>query len=152
MNKKTAQKKERFFQRFWNQRGEETTFDEALDFLTAEARFFVLDAISCTLHNEGHSLKGNTDGFDDAWLARRIYAEFELNGDWDRETNEVHDRYLKIARVAIISLPALAGRIASRYLNLEKALNGLIRGERYYRWKDYTYADEKKAEEGKSAG
>lgn len=136
---------EKELKRIW--RGDETHFDDAVDFLSAEARYFVLDAISCALHNEGYGLLGNHEAKDTFWLAREIYGR--LDGQkfdakrFDDMTDEERQKWMEIAAVTIECLPRLADRIAARYLALEKSLNLLLRREKYYRLKGYHYADEK---------
>lgn len=106
---------------------EERTVKRALHFVSTEAENRVLDALSCYLHNEGHSLAGNTAESDELWLARIILKDrVQRHADnWDQATSVEREEALHLARLAIRNLPALCDRIAHRYVNASKALRSM---------------------------
>lgn len=99
-------------------------FDEMTDFLTREAKLHVLDSLSCVFHNEGYSLEGNTGHNDVQWLANRISMELyerSLECCSDERKREI----FAIARVAKDCIPALAERMAARYIRVSKAIRAM---------------------------
>jgi hypothetical protein len=106
---------------------EEETLKRALDYVSTEAETRGLDSLSCYLHNEGHSLAGNTAESDELWLARIILKErVQRHADnWEQATPVEREEALHLARLAIRNLPALCERIAHRYINASKALRSM---------------------------
>lgn len=103
---------------------EKDHFSQAVDYLSKEGRYHVLDSLACMFHNQGYSLQGNTESNDALWLARQIYSdEVGRNGNLlDDLPDQDKARYVKLADLAIKALPALCGRISARYINLAQAL------------------------------
>jgi hypothetical protein len=96
-------------------------FDTMTEFLTREAKGHVLDSLACVFHNEGYSLEGNTEHNDTRWLADLISRTIEDRG-LDRCSEDRQRELMKIAQVAKDCLPALADRMASRYITVSKAI------------------------------
>lgn len=105
---------------------EKDHFDDMTKYLSAEGRYFVLDAIACTFHNEGHSLVGNTAENDVLWLARQI-SERMYHKKLEMLDDEQTRRVTVSAEVSMKALPALAERIASRYIDMSKAIRTIER-------------------------
>lgn len=101
-------------------------FDEMTDFLSREAKVHVLDSLACVFHNEGYSLQGNTEENDTQWLAGFMARKFD-DRNLDRCSEDRQQELLKMADVAIKCLPALADRIASRYVRVSKAIRTVER-------------------------
>lgn len=142
-NLKSKQDRERFNRTVYGDRPA-THFDDALDFASAETRYFLLDAIACSLHNNGYAMQNNTEANDVQWLARTIFFNVRgehLNQAWEILPDAEKERYYATARATIVSLPMFLDRMANRYLNLKQALNLLLRAEEYYKAKGFTYAD-----------
>jgi uncharacterized protein YjgD (DUF1641 family) len=109
----------------------EGDLNEALDFVSQEARHYVLDAVYGTLANAAGTLKGNTEKSDVEWFATRMY-ECD-NGSrlrWDLLEEDQRENYRKNARLALQVLPLLTERIADRYRAYTDALNIVLRAER----------------------
>lgn len=106
---------------------ENETLRSALDFVSREAENRVLDSLSCYLHNEGHSLAGNTGESDEIWLARIILKErVQRHADgWEQATTAEQTEARELARIAIKCLPSLCSRISRRYINASKALRSM---------------------------
>ncbi|MCL5098506.1 MAG: hypothetical protein M1608_13445 [Candidatus Omnitrophica bacterium] len=99
--------------------------EDALKYASEETKTMLLDSLSCLCHNEGHSLNGNDQHFDEEWLAREIWFKLENAGHinhWDKIPPQVRDHYLRIARASLMGLERLMGRISRRYLAWESAL------------------------------
>lgn len=96
-------------------------FDKMTEFLTREAKSHVLDSLACVFHNEGYSLEGNTEENDTRWLADMISRSLD-DRSLDRCSEERIEELMKIAKVSKDSLAALAGRMASRYIAVSKAI------------------------------
>jgi hypothetical protein len=100
------------------------TLPTYLELWDSKARLAFLDSLSCYLHNEGHNLTGNTEGFDVEWLARTMYAK-RTGGtlsDIERASDDTRQEYKALAAVAIECLPELCERMASRYLTALAAI------------------------------
>lgn len=100
-------------------------FQSATEYLTKEGRWHVLDSLACMFHNQGYSLRGNTEENDAVWLARQICSHERGGGCANALDQLPEDRraeYIRIAEIAIKSLPALCGRISARYINMSQAL------------------------------
>lgn len=106
---------------------EEKTLKRAIGFVSTEAQNWILDALSCYLHNEGYNLEGNTAESDELWLARIILKDrVQRHADnWEQATSIEREEALHLARIAIRNLPALCDRIAHRYINASKAMRSL---------------------------
>ena len=100
------------------------TLPTYLELWDAKARVGFLDSLSCYLHNEGHSLKGNHELFDVEWLARCMYARRTGGAvnDIERAGDDVRQEYKQMAAVAIECLPDLCDRIGARYLTAKAAI------------------------------
>jgi hypothetical protein len=100
------------------------TLPTYLELWDAKARTGFLDSLSCYLHNEGHTLRGNSELFDVEWLARSMYARRTggAANDIDRAHDDVRQEYKEMARIAIECLPGLCDRIGSRYLTAKAAI------------------------------
>ena len=101
-------------------------FDEMTDFLSREAKGMVLDSLACIFHNEGYNLEGNTEDNDVTWLANRISLMLD-DVPYDRCTEERKLDLQLIARAAKDCIPALAERMASRYIRVSKAVRTMER-------------------------
>jgi hypothetical protein len=55
------------------ERIDSSQLDDALAFVAPPARYHVVDAIACYLHNDGYALEGNTEANDGDWFARQIW-------------------------------------------------------------------------------
>lgn len=96
------------------------------------ARYYMLDAVACAMHNEGYSLEGNTEESDLRWLARYI---FDRDGDrmgWDQVPDAVRDHYLRLAKILIEAIPALMGRMSARCIRISQAVNTIIKAEKLH--------------------
>ena len=100
------------------------TLPNALHIFGEAKRDQLLDSLHCFLHNEGHSLKGNTEEFDAEWLARLIYSRRHHShpNRIDEAPDQVRQEYKEIAHIAIEALPQLCERIAQRYINAAAAV------------------------------
>jgi hypothetical protein len=97
-------------------------FKDATQYLTTEARWFVLDSLACMFHNEGYSLQGNTEESDVNWLAGCISRRLDHDRKLEQQSPERQAELTHIAQVAIACLPGLAERIAHRYIAMSKAI------------------------------
>jgi hypothetical protein len=106
---------------------ESKTLRNAIGFVSAEAQNWVLDGLSCYLHNEGHSLAHNKTESDELWLARIILKDrVQRHADnWDQATPIEREEALNLAKIAIARLPELCDRISSRYINASKAMRSM---------------------------
>lgn len=98
-----------------------------------ESHYYILDSIACNLHNDGHSLLGNTEESDLRWLARMMWQEKNRMvgaGIWDTLPQPERDAWIETAGIAVKCLPALMGRIAHRSITISKALRSLERASR----------------------
>ncbi len=96
-------------------------FDEMTQYLSHEARWFVLDAMACAFHNHGYHLTGNTEQNDARWLANALSQDLDFRG-LEQASVPRQEELIQIAAVAIRCLPALTDRIASRYIRMSKAI------------------------------
>jgi hypothetical protein len=97
-------------------------FKDATRYLTAEARWFVLDSLACMFHNEGYSLQGNTEASDVHWLADCISRRLDHGRRLEQQSSERQAELIHVAQVAMTCLPGLAERIAHRYIGMSKAI------------------------------
>lgn len=97
-------------------------FREMTKYLTREARWYALDGFACVLHNQGYALESNTEANDALWMARSLAAVLDHGRDFDRAPSERQEELKLVAAAAIRCLPGLCERIASRYINLSKAM------------------------------
>ncbi len=111
----------------------------------------IVDEISCTLHNLGATLSGNTQGSDLEWFAKWLYgssnfgmgdvktmewslsnAEFEEFGlapdrqwtgkRWEMLSEAQRAAWTKLARLCLYALPHIAERIGIRFMEQAKGL------------------------------
>lgn len=111
---------------------DKTFLNDKNDLVERLARYYMLDAVACTMHNEGYSLDGNTEESDHRWLARYIY---ERDGDrhhWDQVPQDVRDRYMRLAKITMEAIPALMSRMSSRCIRISQAVNTIIKAEKLY--------------------
>lgn len=106
---------------------ENETLRRALGFIGKEAGDNILDSLACYMHNEGHSLAGNTEASDHLWLARIILKErvHRHADNWEQATAIEREEALHLATIAMRCLPELCGRIASRYIRASRALRSV---------------------------
>lgn len=108
-----------------------TFLNDKNDFIERVARYYMLDSVACTMHNEGYSLEGNTGESDLRWLARLIY-ERDGYAHWDQETREVKERYLRLAGITMEAIPALMSRMSSRCIRISQAVRTIIKAEKLH--------------------
>ena len=101
-------------------------FDEATGFIARQNRIHILDSLACMFHNEGYNLEGNTENNDTRWLAECISRTID-DRSLDRCSEDRKLEFMKIAQVAKECLPALADRMASRYITVSKAIRTIER-------------------------
>lgn len=102
------------------------------DLVERLARYYMLDSVACEMHNEGHSLQGNTEESDLRWLARYI---FDRDGDrlgWDQVPDAVREHYLRLAKILMEAIPALMGRMSARCIRISQAVNTIIKAEKLH--------------------
>lgn len=101
-------------------------FDEMTEWLSQEGKRHVLDSLACVFHNEGYSLEGNTEHNDIAWLANRL--SYDLH-DKDLEKMSVEEKasMMRLAKACKDAIPALAERMAARYIRVSKAVRAMER-------------------------
>lgn len=110
---------------------DKTPLEKALDFASAETRYWVIDALACMFHNEGNTLSGNTEVNDVEWFARDLYSEY--NGgftNWDSLSEDIKTHWRKTAKVTLSRLPYIVSRIVARYQAISSALEVMERLER----------------------
>ena len=93
-----------------------------------KAADLILDSIACQLHNEGHSLKGNTAVHDQYWLAREMWASEHWNcnaNQFDDAPADTREFFCRMAGFAIGAIPMLMSRIADRAILHGKAFRSL---------------------------
>lgn len=106
-------------------KAENQMLSNALDLFGDRHRTQILDSLFCFLHNEGQSLRGNTEQHDSTWLARRIWSELRgggMAGQFDSAPVEERNEALRIAHVCMAAIPALCERIAQRYIDAAAAV------------------------------
>lgn len=106
--------------------------DDALGFVTGEARYNVLDSLACYLHNTGYALQGNNEASDVEWFARRLF-EHDRHGNGRWESAENAEDWRSVARVVLAALPDYQRRVASRLIELSKVVRDIERAERAVR-------------------
>lgn len=113
----------------------DTSFlDDALEYVSREARHNIADTLACHLHNAGYALEGNTEESDLEWFARRMY-EHRDPGSWERAPQERRGEYREIARNVLAVLPDFQLRMAHRLIALSKVVRDIERAERAERKK-----------------
>jgi hypothetical protein len=105
-----------------------TFLNDKNDFIERIARYYMLDSVACTMHNEGYSLEGNTEESDLRWLARLIY-ERDGYAHWDQDSQETRDRYMRLAQITMEAIPALMSRMSSRCIRISQAVRTIIKAE-----------------------
>ncbi len=107
---------------------------EPLQYVSQEARYFVLDALACHMHNKGYFIQGCTEENDARWFARAMWTEFHGEvvsaGDFDNQGTEEQEVWIKTARCAISLLPSLMSRVANRAIHYSQALREMERTSR----------------------
>ena len=107
---------------------------EPLHYVSQEARYFVLDALACHMHNKGYFIQGCTEENDARWFARAMWTEFHGEvvsaGEFDNQKTEDQEVWIKTARCAISRLPSLMSRVASRAIHYSQALREMERTSR----------------------
>jgi hypothetical protein len=111
---------------------------ENYEFLSNMARYYMLDAIACEMHNEGYGLDGNRAENDTLWLARSFYdatrgARFNV-AHWDNLSDEERAEYIKQAEVIMRLIPQLMSRISDRCVRISKAVRTSIKAEKLDEW------------------
>ena len=117
--------------------------EDELGIYGRDVRRLLLDSISCTLHNKGYYLKGNTEASDIDWVARHIWCAFAQPGHINRwehldEGSEEDARpksidpntrvfWRKVARCATGALPGLMGRVADRMVHMSQVMRSMER-------------------------
>ena len=115
---------------------DKTFLQESPEFLERMARYYMLDMIRATMHNEGYGLEGNTEESDVAWLARLLFDSHYrgANGHWDRADESLRKHYTELAELVIKSIPALMSRISARCIRVSQAVNTIIKAEKLQEW------------------
>src|SRR5260221_10549849 len=112
----------------------ERELGEPLHYVSQEARYFVLDALACHMHNKGYFIQGCTEETDARWFARALWTEFHGEavsaGEFDNQKTEDQEVWIKTARCAISRLPSLMPRVASRAIHYSQALREMERTSR----------------------
>ncbi len=107
---------------------------EALDFVGAEARHLVMDAVYCALANSASDLEGNTAETDVNWFAFQIWGEARRdhnNHVWENVLSEdEREHWRTVARACLDRLPFLMSRMANRCRRAAEVANTLARAER----------------------
>jgi hypothetical protein len=90
--------------------------EEGLDYLSREARYYVLDALHCVLFNTANTLDGNTEQGDMGWFAERLHSEMRPFGvtRFEELDEDTRAYYFHLARATIQCLPQLLARIEHR--------------------------------------
>lgn len=108
--------------------------EDLLEEFGAQQTRALRDELSSELHNEGHTLSGNTADSDLEWMACWLHT---VNANrigpnhspWERLPLQVQDEYRELARLSIECLPFLLDRIANRYITASKAIRLFGRAE-----------------------
>ncbi len=105
-------------------------FDHALSHLAPEDRETTLDAIYCTLHNEGYGLDGNREAGDLDWFARKLYDQApvfrEGNTHWGNLDASERARWYELAKTALRLVPLLMSRMAHRCIRTSQAVKTVL--------------------------
>jgi hypothetical protein len=106
--------------------------EDGLDFVSRQAREFVLDDLYCRLFNRAGALAGNTEASDLHWFTATLWSHVTGNpaSDFDLLADEAQDFYFRTARAALEALPHLMGRVASRMRAQAEVVNALLKAER----------------------
>lgn len=102
------------------------------DLVERMARYYMLDSVACTMHNEGYSLEGNTEESDLRWFARLLYQADGDRHHWDSVPQDVRDRYLRFAKVTMEAIPSLMARMSARCIRISQAVNTIIKAEKLH--------------------
>lgn len=105
-------------------------FSDALDYVSRESRYLIMDSLYCSLHNNGYQIEGNTAESDVEWFARNLFSHLgkgRAQGHWDNFPDK--DYYRKLAVKTLECLPSLMFRIASRCIEHSKAINTILKAE-----------------------
>lgn len=111
---------------------DKTFLSRNTDFIERIARYYMLDAVACTMHNEGYSLEGNTEESDHRWLARYIYQRDGDRHHWDQVPQDVCDRYMRLAKITMEAIPVLMSRMSSRCIRISQAVRTIIKAEKLH--------------------
>jgi hypothetical protein len=103
---------------------EKHTLTDALRAIGNDAADMVLDAVACTLHNDGGTLGGNTEGSDVDWLALIIWQDesHEVPGLWNTLADGTKKHYRMRAMQFLRVMPRIAERIGNRMMTTAKAI------------------------------
>lgn len=106
------------------------TLEDALDFVSHEAQYNVLDALYCHFFNEAGTLEGNTEASDVEWFAVVLWDSKHTFYPWYSALDEEKTEYLELAALCIQKLPFLVERMANRYRAIANALEVMATAER----------------------
>lgn len=104
--------------------------EDALNFVSREARNLVIDAVYCELHNKGYELQGNTAESDLDWFAREIWRSHHDGtppSQWEILKDDEKQRWLELADTSLRVLPRLMERMSHRYIAHSKALHLILK-------------------------
>lgn len=106
--------------------------DDALKYVSQEAKYHVTDALYCHFHNAGQTLVGSTEENDVEWFARIMWEHPDRrHGErWDIELDAVKDEYRKFAELALRNMSKIQSRMANRLIELSKVMQDWERAER----------------------
>lgn len=93
------------------------SLSDALDRVDRVNQYYLLDSLSCVLHNAWASTVGNTAENDVEWFADLISRQLDER-PIDRAGKECQEYYRRVAKAAIESMPRLQERMAHRLLLL----------------------------------
>jgi hypothetical protein len=123
---------------------------DALDFVSREARTWVLDAVYCSFSNIAGDLEGNTAEHDVEWFARNLWERFGERRNWpvgpaveehllgrravcprwDVAGEPEKELWRAIAKTSLDTLPGLMSRVAHRCRAVAAAVNAVLKAER----------------------
>lgn len=111
---------------------DEHLLTKAVDWVTAEHKEQLIDALHCVLFNQAGELEGNTEANDVRWLAQRLWQvhTWKAPGLWEQLPASEQERWIVEARTALSVLPALIDRIAARCRVQAAVLRSLLAYER----------------------
>jgi hypothetical protein len=107
--------------------------DRALDLVSRESRYYLLDSLHCVLFNTSNDLQGNTHEGDMDWLACRLWTEMHLAAPasaFERLDEEERQYWRRLAQAVMDSLPLFMGRIANRCQVYAAVIGEMARAER----------------------
>jgi len=108
----------------------EAMLEDALKFISQEARQMVIDAVYCELHNKGYELEGNTAESDLNWFARELWKTRHDDApisQWEALAADEKLRWLQLADSSLAVLPRLMERVSHRYIAYSKALHTVLK-------------------------